>query len=54
MKNAASTNAQHQASHPVGTLKTWSKPVLDILELQSAERGFHHHPGDGAFSARSG
>jgi hypothetical protein len=39
MTNTTSTNAKHQASHPVRTRKDWSKPVLDILELDSAEHG---------------
>jgi hypothetical protein len=53
MTNTASTNAKHQASPPVRTHKDWTKPVLDILELESAEHGFSH-VNDNLTSHRSG
>ncbi len=46
MNNTASTNAQQQASQPVKQRKDWTKPVLDILELESAEHGLKQIPGD--------
>ncbi len=46
MNNTARTNAKHQALHPVDERKDWSKPVLDILELESAEHGMKQIPGD--------
>jgi hypothetical protein len=43
MKNPASTNAI-QGQPPVARKKDWTKPVLDILELESAQHGISHVP----------
>lgn len=45
MNNTASTNAQ-QASHAVKERKEWTKPVLDILDLENAEHGPKRIVGD--------
>lgn len=42
MTNTPSTNAQHQASSTTPSLREWTKPVLDILALANAEKGFSH------------
>jgi hypothetical protein len=52
MKNPASTNAI-QGLPPVNAKKDWTKPVLDILELESAQHGSTHIP-DGVLKHRSG
>ena len=41
MKNPASTNAL-QGMPPVVAKKDWTKPMLDILELESAQHGTSH------------
>ena len=51
MKNPASANAVQ--SIPPVTKKDWRKPVLDILELESAQHGASHVP-DGLSRHRSG
>ena len=52
MKNPASTNAL-QGLPTVTDKKVWIKPVLDILELESAQHGILHN-GDGIALHRSG
>ncbi len=46
MKNPASMNAL-QGLPPVTEKKVWTKPVLDILELESAQHGVSHNPDHG-------
>ena len=52
MKNPASTNAL-QGLSPVTDKKVWTKPLLDILELESAQHGTSHVP-DAVLRHRSG
>ncbi len=52
MKNPASMNAL-QGLPPVSDKKVWTKPVLDILELESAQHGTSHVP-DAIHRHRSG
>lgn len=42
----AGANARELAEKPAMPLKEWSKPVLDIVELGSAEYGRHPHVPD--------
>ena len=52
MKNPASTNAL-QGITPVATRKDWTKPMLDILELENAQHG-SIHIADGNLRHKSG
>jgi len=52
MNNPASANAI-QSGSPDQAKKVWTKPVLDILELESAQHGSTHIP-DGVYRHRSG
>jgi hypothetical protein len=51
MSNLTRTN-DLQGDRPVATKKDWKKPMLDILELESAQAGISHLQ-DGRFTHHS-